>query len=65
MSDNNYISLRSICQRYDVTRMTIHRWMKRPDMGFPQPLTINGRSYFKADEIARWERLRAAGKAVA
>ncbi|HCL64475.1 MAG: DNA-binding protein [Rhizobium sp.] len=65
MQDNRYLSLRNICERYSVTRMTVHRWIKHPTMGFPAPMVINSRSYFLAAEIEAWERRRAAGRAVA
>jgi predicted DNA-binding transcriptional regulator AlpA len=65
MQDKRYLSLRNICERYSITRMTVHRWIKNPGTGFPQPMVINSRNYFRTDEIEAWERSRAAGKAVA
>ena len=50
----------ALCERYGITRRTLGRWMTDPNMGLPEPLTINFRLYFEELEIVQWERSRAA-----
>ena len=53
---------RKVWERYDVTDRTLDRWLEREELGFPKPLVINGRRYFRQYEIESWERARAATK---
>lgn len=48
-----------VCERYGFTRRTLDRWMRDPKLGFPSPLTINGRHYFELEALQEWERQRA------
>ncbi len=43
---------------FDVDRRTIGRWIRNPALGFPRPVRINGRLYFRRDEIESWKRSR-------
>jgi predicted DNA-binding transcriptional regulator AlpA len=42
--------------------MSLWRWLNDPAMGFPRPLVISRRRYWREADIARWiaERERAA-----
>jgi predicted DNA-binding transcriptional regulator AlpA len=40
--------------------MTIWRWLKDEEMGFPQPTYFAERRYWKLSELEAWERKRAA-----
>jgi predicted DNA-binding transcriptional regulator AlpA len=51
-----YLSGAQVRLRYSCTDMTIWRWVKNPDMGFPQPLKIGGRNRFALDELEAFER---------
>jgi predicted DNA-binding transcriptional regulator AlpA len=35
----------------DVSKMTVHRWMADVALGFPEPLRIGGRNYWKRGEL--------------
>ena len=54
-----------VAKRYDTTSRTVDRWREDPDLGFPQPIDINGYLYFSEPELIAWERKRAAGAASA
>jgi hypothetical protein len=54
---------RAVCNRYGVSDRTVARWWRNPKLGFPQPVTINGRLYFAYDELDAFDRARAARKA--
>jgi predicted DNA-binding transcriptional regulator AlpA len=46
-----------------VTTMTIWRWERDPELAFPAATVIRGRKYWSRDDIDRWMRRMAAGKA--
>ena len=48
---------------FGVTAMTFHRWRNNPEMGFPQPVKICGRNYFRAADLAKWQQARLTGAA--
>ena len=56
---------REVTRRYGVVDRTLGRWLENVDLGFPRPLVINKRRYFRLTDLERWERerARAAGAA--
>jgi predicted DNA-binding transcriptional regulator AlpA len=53
---------RQVWTRYGVSDRTIDRWLARADLGFPKPVEINRRRYWKLADIEAWERSRASSK---
>jgi predicted DNA-binding transcriptional regulator AlpA len=53
---------RRVLQRYGVCARTIDRWVADEALGFPQPIVINKRRYFRERQLVEWER-SAAGAA--
>ena len=53
-------TVREICG--GISDMSLWRWLNDPAMGFPRPLVISRRRYWRETEIATWiaERERAA-----
>jgi hypothetical protein len=51
---------RVVRDRYGVCSRTLARWDNNPELNFPKPTIINGRKYRSEDELASWDRLRAA-----
>ncbi|WFS06254.1 DNA-binding protein [Methylobacterium sp. 391_Methyba4] len=47
--------------RYGVSDQTLWRWEKDAKLGFPQPLRINGRRYWRVAELQAFE-IRQATK---
>ena len=45
-------------RRYSITDMTLSRWLA--DKGFPKPVNISGRRYWRFSEIREFERQCAA-----
>jgi hypothetical protein len=37
-----YATAGQVCSRYQLSNMTLHRWLKNLAMNFPCPLVING-----------------------
>lgn len=55
-SHDGYLTSNKVLVRFDnISRMTLQRWVRNPDMGFPQPMIIGNRWYFKLSEIEAWE----------
>lgn len=55
MSD--FFKFREICARYDVTPVTVRRWIAAGK--FPAPLRILNRQYFSITDVLAWEARRA------
>lgn len=60
MSDDRYLTAPQVRQWYNVTDMTIWRWLKNPELQFPTPTVINRRRYWRERELVEWERKQAA-----
>jgi predicted DNA-binding transcriptional regulator AlpA len=59
-ANNRKLPTRQVCARYGVTDRTIARWMRDPDLNFPQPTVINGRNYFDDESLTMFDRAQAA-----
>lgn len=64
-SNDIYLTAPQVLARYNISDMSLHRWLNNPDLNFPAPLKINRRRYFKESDLVAWERARASGKAAA
>lgn len=53
-----YLPARAVLTRYDISAMTLHRWIRNPLLGFPRPMIINGRRYWSIEALLAWERER-------
>jgi predicted DNA-binding transcriptional regulator AlpA len=42
---------KAVVKRYEIDRRTLGRWMADERLGFPKPVTINGRHYFDEAEL--------------
>ena len=60
---DRWLSTPAQAAHYNVTCRTIERWRRDPKMGFPQPMTINGRNYTSLKATQAYDRQRAANKA--
>jgi hypothetical protein len=52
---------KKVQQRYDVSDRTIDRWLASKTLGFPQPVLINKRRYWRISELVVWERSHVRG----
>lgn len=53
---------RRIWERYGVCSRTLDRWLGNAEIGFPRPIVLNSRRYWRQDDIEAWERRRAAAR---
>ncbi len=59
----NHLTTRAVAKRYNVCRRTISRWQANRDLGFPAPLLINKRRYWREADLQAWEIRRRADTA--
>ena len=45
--------------RYRRSHVTIWRWVRDADLGFPSPIRIKGLNYWRLSDIEAWEAARA------
>ena len=45
-----------VARRFNVVSRTIERWEQDPELNFPKPLVVNGRKYWRREEVEHWER---------
>ena len=58
--DDEFVSSKRIRERYDdISDMTLWRWENDILLGFPKPIRINRRKYWRLSELISWERERA------
>jgi hypothetical protein len=61
LNDETQIGSAGVCARYDdISRMTLHRWLKDPELGFPEPVIVRRRRRWTLGQLRAWERQRAA-----
>lgn len=54
-----YLTTTKVRKRFGgLTSTTIQRWVRDPELAFPQPLVVGRRWYFKLKEIEQWEEKR-------
>jgi hypothetical protein len=58
VAQGEYLPARALRTRYGISAMTLHRWLRNPDLGFPQPIIINARRYWRVEALRAWERER-------
>jgi hypothetical protein len=61
-----YANAARVRARYsDITDMTLWRWLRDEDLGFPKPYVINGRRFWKVSELDEFDRGRRVDEGVA
>ena len=59
-AQTSYLPAGAVRARYGVSDMSIWRWLHQEALGFPTPIRINGRRFWKLAELESWEASRAA-----
>jgi len=58
-----YLTAPQICQRYNISDMTLWRWLQDTKLAFPQPaLRIRDRRYWLEGDLVCWERSHGEGQ---
>jgi predicted DNA-binding transcriptional regulator AlpA len=48
-----------VSRRYNRSDKTLDRWLNDEALGFPRPIMIRNRRYFRESELVAWERAQA------
>ena len=60
-----FLTARQVRLRYGgVSDMTLHRWLRHPELGFCRPIVIGNRRYWRLSDLEHFERSRVSEKAV-
>ena len=54
-----FIPARHVWERYGVTSMTLHRWLRDERMNFPAPVYLGRMRFWRIAELEAWEAERA------
>ena len=46
-------------ERYQKSHVTVWRWIRDPDLAFPQPMKINRLNYWRLSDLEAWEAAQA------
>lgn len=58
--DEVYLTSSQLKRRYgNCSDMALWRWLRRPGLGFPQPIKIGDRRYWKLSDLRAFEVRRA------
>jgi hypothetical protein len=60
--DGPLLPARQVLSRYGIVDRTLDRWLRNPELGFPGPIVVNGRRYFRVRQLQTWERERAVSR---
>lgn len=55
----SYLTSAQVMTRYSISEMTLFRWQRNEALGFPKPMVVNRRKFFKEEDLTAWERERA------
>lgn len=50
-----YLPTAKVQARYGKSHVTIWRWAKDPELGFPKPMQIRGQNYWKLADLEAFE----------
>jgi predicted DNA-binding transcriptional regulator AlpA len=57
MHDNKvYLPAAAVRSRYSISDMSLWRWLRDPKLGFPRPMRINGRRFWKLAALEAWDK---------
>lgn len=57
---SRFLTASDVMQRFQISRFTLRNWLKNEDLGFPKPVSIERRRYFREIDVFKWE-LRQEG----
>jgi predicted DNA-binding transcriptional regulator AlpA len=59
-NDQVFLTGPEVDKRYGRSEQSRWRWGKDPELGFPTPIKIKGRSFYRLRELEEFERRMAA-----
>jgi predicted DNA-binding transcriptional regulator AlpA len=66
MQAKQYLTRKKVLERFGgISPMTLWRWEHDEKLGFPKPISINGRKFYDHDELEAFDRARSVSRSVA
>jgi predicted DNA-binding transcriptional regulator AlpA len=62
-NEQAYLPAAAVRARYGVSDMSLWRWLRDDSLGFPPPIRINNRRFWRLSCLEAWEASRAEGGA--
>ncbi|HDR28858.1 MAG TPA: DNA-binding protein [Rhodovulum sp.] len=59
MIEQTFLTGPQVQARYRRTHVTIWRWVRDPNLGFPQPIKINRHNFWRLADLEAWEAAQA------
>lgn len=53
--NNSFLTGPQVQARYQKSHVTIWRWIRDPELAFPQPMKINRLNYWRLSDLVAWE----------
>jgi predicted DNA-binding transcriptional regulator AlpA len=63
LAQDVFLVSRQVRARYGVSDMSLWRWLRDEGLGFPHPIRIDERRFWRLSELEAWDRSRAGDKA--
>jgi hypothetical protein len=57
-AEDSYLPATAVTERYQISTMSLLRWLNDVDMDFPKPLYFGRFRYWRVAELVAWERSR-------
>lgn len=58
-TEKTFLTGPQVQARYQKSHVTIWRWIRDPDLGFPAPMQINRLNYWRFSDLEAWEAAQA------
>ena len=58
--DERFLPAAQALARYAISEMTLHRWLRHPDKGFPAPVYHGRYRYWRLSALEDWDRRQEA-----
>lgn len=55
MEHITYLTARQVRERYQISAMSLWRWLRDDALGFPKPTVIRNRRYFEVRALDAWD----------
>ena len=59
--DDSLLPAKAVRRRYSISDMTLWRWLRCVELGFPPPTIIRRRRYWRLGDLRQWEHIARQG----
>jgi predicted DNA-binding transcriptional regulator AlpA len=62
MDQQSYLPAAAVRARFGVSDMSLWRWSRDKALGFPAPIRINNRRFWRLGDLEAWEATRGTAR---